>query len=310
MMKHLSIFLVFVISGCTTVNVYQDPLSQLAEATQQTRSAVVLMSKKTNDLARKNLAMEAAKQSQRFGNQELAKVVTDDFVRFRSDGLALIELLTARLLSVISMDSGEQAAKSLENLGESAKRFAEARNSEIFNRYSIPIAKLAATVTRVYDLHIRESILKDGIEQGIPPSRAILEEIKRDFAPGSPTNVTMAFVEELQLKKNESIDSYNLILKNEQKLTQTEKQNPDRIAARYAAILDIIAAEEALSAVQGREVNDALNALERSLDKLETAAASGFESGDLARATQEIQEFSRRAWELTLAVRSVYEAKN
>lgn len=310
MLKYLSIFLVFVISGCTTVNVYQDPLTQLAEATQQTRSAVVLMSKKTNDLARKNLAMEAAKKSQRFGNQELAKVVTDDFVRFRSDGLALIELLTARLLSVVSLDSGEQAAKSLENLGEAAKSFAEATNSQVFNRYAGPVTKLAATVTRIYDLNVRESILKDGIKNGIPPSQAILKEIKNDFSPGSPTNITTAFVKELQLKKDESIDSYNLILKNELNLTKAEKLEQKRIAARYAAILDIIAAEEALSAVHGREVINALEALERALDKLEAAAASGFESGDLARAAQEIQEFSRRAWELTLAIRSVHEAAN
>ena len=155
-MKYLSILLVLFISGCTTVNVYQDPLSQLAEATQQTRAAVVLMSKKTNDLARENVAVQAAENSQRFGDKELAKVVTDDFVRFRSDGLALIELLTARLLSVVSLDSGEQAAKSVENLGEAAKNFAQNNNSEEFARYAEPVSKLAATVIKIYDLTVRE----------------------------------------------------------------------------------------------------------------------------------------------------------
>lgn len=301
--------LIIAISGCTTVHVYQDPLSQLAEATQQTRSAIIQLSRETNTLARKNLAIEAAKQSQRFGNQELALVVSDNYLRFRSDGLALIELLTTRLLSVVNMNEGQQAAESLENLGASVESFANAHNQGDLARYAGPTANLAATVTRLYDSHVREEILQQAVEGGIPPARAILSEIKKDFDSKSTTNITNALREELSLNKAEKIDSYNRILINEKNLSESEKTQSKRIADRYQAILEIIIAEEALSAIKGHEVINALNALEKALDELQIAAKSGFKSNDFARAAQEINEFSRRAQELLMSIRSIREVR-
>ena len=301
----LFIILFMFFSGCTTVHIYQDPLSQLAEATQQTRSAIVQLSMETNTLARKNLAIEAAKQSQRFGDQELAKVVSDDYLRFRSDGLALIELLTTRLLSVVNMEEGQMAAQSLEDLGGAVERFANAHNQGDLARYAGPTANLAATVTRLYDSHVREDILQQAVNAGIPPARAILSEIKKDFDSTSTTNITKALQEELSLNKNEKIDSYNRILNNEKDLSEDERTQAKRIAHRYQAILEIIAADEALAAIRGHEVINALNALEGALNELQNAAQSGFKSGDFARAAQEISEFSRRSQELMISIRSL-----
>lgn len=290
------------LAACTSYNVYQDPLSQLAVATQQTRSAIVKLSTGTNEIARLNLALEKAKKSQRFGDAELALAVPDKYVRFRSDGLGLIELLTTRLLSVVTLGDGQEAVASLQALGTSAKTFAEANNKDGLARYAEPVANLAGTVTALYDMRVREKILKTAVEEGIPPARAILAEIRKDFTPDSPTNIANALREELSLNKAEKIDTYNLILLNEKDLSPSEKLSPKKVTARYSAILDIIAAEKTLSAFNGNEVINAIDSLDQALDSLQKAAISGFKSGDLGRATQEIVEFSRRAQELLNSV--------
>jgi hypothetical protein len=296
-------------SACTTVNVYQSPLTQLSDATRKTRLAITELSKEANQLAAENLAIEAAEKGNRFGDPELAKVIPDTYLTFRDMGLDLIERLAARLLAVVSLDDGEKAAAAIETLGESAKKFAEQHGSQEFARYAGPVGQLAATVIRIYDAHVRAEILQEGVQKGVPPARKILAELRADFDPKSARNITGALAEELSLRKTERIHAYDLLLLLEKDLPEKERLDPKRVAARYAAILRIIEAQNAVEAMKEDEAAQALTALERALEALEAAATSGFKSGDFARAAAEISEFSRRAQSLVNGVKAIRDAR-
>jgi hypothetical protein len=296
-------------SACTTVNVYQSPLTQLSDATRKTRLAITELSKEANQLAAENLAIEAAEKGNRFGDPELAKVIPDTYLTFRDMGLDLIERLAARLLAVVSLDDGEKAAAALETLGESAKKFAEQHGSQEFARYAGPVGQLAATVIRIYDAHVRAEILREGVQKGVPPARRILAELRADFDPKSARNITGALAEELSLRKTERIHAYDQLLLLEKDLPEKERLDPKRVAARYAAIVRIIEAQNAVEAMKEDEAAEALTALERALEALEASATSGFKSGDFARAAAEISEFSRRAQSLVNGVKAIRDAR-
>ena len=269
---------------------------------QSAKSAIVKLYTEANEMAMLNLALEKAKKSQRFGDTELALAVPAKYIRLRSDGLGLIELLTTRLLSVGALEDGQEAVASFQALGTSAKIFAEANNKDGLKRYAEPVVNLADIVIALYDVRGREIILKAAVETGIPSARAILAEIRKDFEPDSPTSIVNALREELSLNKAEKINTYNLILLNEEALSQSEKLSPKKITARYNAILDVIAAEKTLSAFNGNEVINVIESLDQALDSLQKAAISGFKSGDPGRASKEIVELSRRTLELLNSV--------
>ena len=175
--------LALLLSGCTNITVYKNPLTELSESATRTRVAIETLSQEANRAKVNNIALKAAIESQRFGTNDLTALIPEEFVKARAFGLELIERLATRLLQVIDSEEGATVTAAVENVGERAKTLAEQLGNTTVARYAGPVSSLAGTIINIYDQNKREQILLKGVNDGIPQAQLILDVLKKDFAP-------------------------------------------------------------------------------------------------------------------------------
>lgn len=294
--------------GCTNITIYKNPLSEFSESATRTRVAIETISHEANRAKVKALAIKAATESKRFGDNELSELVPSEYVKVRSDGVRLIERLATRLLEVIDSDAGTTVAKSIENVGQKAKTLAGSLENTSLAGYAGPVSSLAGTVIKIYDQNKREEILQIGVNKGIPEAQSIIEVLKEEFSPSSPTNINKTLLDELKMQVVERINLYNLLLKSELSLSEEEKKQQKRINARMVAIQEIINAQEAVDALNTLSLSQTVEALSETLDKLKKVVNSNQDPKEFSVFVAQLAEFSARSVELLEAVRTVREA--
>ncbi len=270
MYRYRSVLLSAIIlsTGCTNINVYKNPLNELSSSVTRTRVAIDTISGEVYKATARNAALSAAIESNRFGTNDLEKIIPAEYIKVRSQGLQLTEELTTRLLQVLDSDQGSNAAAAVEKVGTKAQALAKQLNNTSVASYAEPVSKLAGTVIRIYDNYKREEILNNGITDGYPPAKKIIELLKKDFAPNSPTDIQDTLRDELKQTVTEKITLYDLLLKSQEKLSANDKKKPELISARLKAIDEIIIAQNALDALNSQLVMDTLDDLTITLDQL------------------------------------------
>lgn len=306
----LIIFMIFTVSGCTTVTVYKNPLNELSSAITKTKSAVEMVSQETNKLATANRADAAALATERFGTAELGQVVPQGYIRAKVDSLELIRKLAVRLLEVVDSDSGSQAALAVEGVGTRSQALAVKLQNSSMAAFSAPLGKLGAVVTRIYDSHKREVILEEGIRDGVPPAKKLIALLKKEFADGAITDVSGALKDELEADRTNKIDSYDRLLKSHLLLSEEQRVKPELVALRINSINQIIKANNALQAFDSHLILSVLDELDSSLDKLAVAVANNNRPKELAAFAAEVSNFSASASELIDSVRLIGQAAN
>lgn len=302
------ISLLIAIAGCTNITIYKDPLSEFRESATRTRVAIETISHEANRAKVKARAITAATESKRFGKEELSQLVPSEYLKVRSDGVRLIERLATRLLEVIDSDAGTTVAKSIENVGQKAKTLADSLGNTSLARYAGPVSSLAGTVIKIYDQNKREKILQIGVNNGIPEAQKIIEVLKEEFSPSSPTNINKTLLDELNMLLTERINLYDLLLRSERGLSKEEKKQQNRIKGRMAAIQEIIKTQEAIDALNTLSLSQTVEALSETLDKLKKVVNSNQDPKEFSAFVAQLAEFSERSVELLKAVRTVREA--
>ncbi|MDD5033795.1 MAG: hypothetical protein PHE55_03475, partial [Methylococcaceae bacterium] len=79
-------FVIF-LTGCTNVTVYKNPLSDLSASVTRTRAAIDSITQQAYQVNAKNLALQAALQSKRFGVNDLKDVIPPEYIKIRIHGL-------------------------------------------------------------------------------------------------------------------------------------------------------------------------------------------------------------------------------
>lgn len=310
LMIHLRwISLLIFMGGCTNITIYKNPLSELSESATRTRIAIGAISHEANRAKVTALAIKAATESDRFGSTELTELVPLEYIKVRTDGVKLIERLAVRMLEVIDSEAGATAAKSIENVGKKAETLAGQLDNTTLARYAGPVSNLAGTVIRIYDQNKREEILQVGIKEGIPEAQKIIEILKEEFSPSSPTNTNEALLDELKMQVTERINLYNLLLKSELNLSEIKKKEQKRISGRMKSIQNIIDAQEAVDALNTLSLSQTLNSLSETLDKLKKVVISNQDPRDFSIFVAQLTDFSARSVELLDAVRTVQKAR-
>ena len=301
--------LTFLSAGCTNITVYKNPLTELSASATRTRVAVETLSQEANRAKVKNIALTAAIESQRFGTNDLTELIPQEFVKVRAYGLELIERLATRLLQVIDSKEGETVTAAVENVGEKAKTLAERLGNTSVASYAGPVSSLAATVINIYDQRKREQILLKGVKDGIPQAQLIIDTLKKDFTPQSATNIQTALLEELEQQVTEQIHRYDLLLQNQINLSDSEKKDAQRIAARFEAIERIIVAQEAVNALKSQTVLQTLENLSAALEGLKQVVTSNKDVTSFSVFVAQVVTFSQTSVELLEAVRVVKDAR-
>jgi hypothetical protein len=301
------IFIVWM-TGCTNITIYRNPLSELSESATRTRVAIETMSKEANRARVNKLALSAAMEGSRFGDGELGAIIPNEYISIRSEALRMIEHMTVRLLEVIDSDAGTIAAKRVEEAGLRTQTLAANLGETELARYSGPVSSLAGTVIRIYDQNKREDILHAAVTKGIPEAQAIIEILKEDFSPQSPTNINKILLQEQAQYVTYKIAQYNLILESQRGLSDRERKKPELQKARLAAIEEIIKAREALDSLNAFALIETLNALSQTLDNLKEVVNSNRNPKTFADFSRQLTEFTTRSIELLNAVNNIQRA--
>jgi hypothetical protein len=296
------------LAGCTNINVYKDPIKDLRASVTRTKTAVAAVAGNANQVQAENAALAAAIESRRFGTNDFNKVIPAKYIKIRLKGLELIEQLSSRLLQVIDEGEGGEAAKTVEETGISAQALAAELNGTEAVRYSEPVAKLAAAIIRIYDNSRRKEILELGIREGLPSAKQIVGLLKKDFTPESPTDIQSVLRDELKQTVTERIALYDLLLQSEAKLSDKEKKTPGAISARLKAAEDIIAAQNAVDALDSELFLKTLDDLDDILDKLKDVVDSSRDPKTFMDFLSKINEFSKNSAALLNAVNRVRKA--
>lgn len=296
------------LAGCTNINVYKDPLHDLSASVTRTKTAVTAIADDANKAQAENAALAAAIESKRFGTNDLDKVIPAKYIAIRVQGLELIEQLSSRLLQVIDSEEGSKTAKALEQTGTNAQALAKELDSTPVARYSEPVGKLAATVIRMYDDSKRTEILERGISEGIPPAKKIVELLKKDFTPESPTDIQSILRDELKQTVTEKIALYDLLLESQEKLSEKEKKKPEPLKARLKTAEEITAAQNAVDALNSQLFLKALDDLDKTLDKLKEVVDSSRNPKTFMDFLNKVNEFSKSSASLLNAVNAVKKA--
>lgn len=297
-------------SGCTNINIYKNPLTELSASVTNTELAIGTVADEANKAAMNNNALGAAIDSKRFGTSELERTVPSEYIKIRVYGLELIKNLATRLLEVVDSEKGTQAGTAIQEVGPKAKALATTVKSTPVAAYSIPVSNLADTVITIYDNAKREYILEKGVTDGVPQAQKIITLLKKDFSPGAATDIQGALRDELALSRTNKITLYDNILTAQKGLSPQDKKKPELIAARLKAINEIIIANDAIDALNSDLVITTLDDLSKALTKLENVVKSNNSPRDLAIFASEVSNFSDSAARLLDAVKSVKNARD
>lgn len=303
-----SLSILFFITGCTNVSIYRNPLSEMSESATRTRVAIETMAQESNRAKANKLALEAALESKPFGEMEITELVPYEYIKVRSDGIKLIEQLATRLLEVIDAESGATVAKSVEDVGLKAGTLASSLGNTSVERYAGPVSSLAGTVIKIYDQNKREEILSAAVNDGIPVAQNIIEILKKDFSPGSATNINEILIEQLDMIFFEKIRRYKELLKYEKGLSEKDKKQPERIDARIAVVFEIINAHEARKTLKTLSLSETLDALSKTLNDLKKVVNSNKDPKEFAVFSRQLTVFTAYSVELLKAVDAVQEA--
>ena len=302
------ILTIFIFSGCTTVNVYKNPLTELSSSVTQTKVAIDIISSEVYKAKVRNKALDAAIESRRFGTNDLENVIPPEYLKIRLHGLQLIEELSVRLLQVIDSNAGSNAAASIEKTGTKAQALAKELNNTSVANYAGPVSNLAGTIIRIYDNNKREEILEKGIKDGIPKAKEIVELLKKDFTLKSPIDIQDALIDELKQTVTEKIGLYDEMLTYQKGLSKEEKKNPELISKRLKAIEEIIIAQDALNALNSQSVIDTLSDLEITLDQLKDLVNSNNNPANFSVFVSKLTNFSNSSVLLLEAANAVKKA--
>lgn len=302
-------FLVICLSACQTTNVYTNPLTELSVSVTRTKVAIGSISDEVYNSTATNRALAAAAESKRFGVNDLEATIAPEYLQVRVRGLELIDELAKRLLSVVDSEAGSEAATALQTVGDKAQVLAKQidSTSSVAN-YAGPVSKLAATVITIYDQRKREEILQKGVTDGVPQAKLIVGLLKKDFTPKSPTDIQDTLRDELEQTRSEKIEAYDNMLKLQEKLRDDAKKNPDLINKRFKAIGEIIAAQNAINALNSQVVTDTLDGLDRTLDNLKSVVDNNNDPRSLAIFAAELSNFSKSSVALLEAANDVKRA--
>ncbi len=303
-------FLVICLSACQTTNVYTNPLTELSVSVTRTKMAIGSISDEVYKSTATNRALAAAADSKRFGVNDLEATIAPEYLQVRVRGLELIDELAKRLLSVVDLEAGSEAATALQTVGDKAQVLAKQidSTSSVAN-YAGPVSKLAATVITIYDQRKRQEILQKGVTDGVPQAKLIVGLLKRDFAPKSTTDIQDTLRDELKQTVTEKIGAYDNLLKLQENLSDDEKKNSDLTNKRFKAIEEIIAAQTALNALNSQVVADTLDGLDRTLDNLKSVIENNNDPRSLAIFAAELSNFSKSSVALLEAANGVKRAR-
>jgi hypothetical protein len=290
--------------------VYRGPIDELSKGTALTRTAIESLSRDVNDLTVRNRAWVAASKSERFGDRELAPIVSPAFVSARVAGITMIERLASRMLRVVDSQASADASAQVVTTAGDVKTFAETIDpSGPVKDYAAPLGGLSKVVIDIYGDLERQAILEKAIKQGIPAAKKVLAVLERDYRPGSTTSIDAVKLEELRTLKSEQISTYDRLLQEESQLPPAERGTLARVQNRYAVLERIITTQRILDGTANDSVYQTLLSLDASLDALlAVATRSEVSPRDLGSLAQELATFSSNAASLLDAVRAVRDA--
>lgn len=291
-------------SGCTNIDVYRNPLLDLTEATTTTRAAMNSLARSVNRAKVEGEAQRAVSQGTRFGDNELAPIVSRDFQDARDQGLALIENLGRRALQVVDANDGTEAAKDVAHAGERAAALAKRLEKTAAARYAGPVGDLATTILAMYDQATREEILKKALLDGLPAARRILNELQDDLALNSSTNLVGTLREELVTLKTERISALDQLLVEQDK-EPGMKSSAIAAQARAAYVAEIVRCNEAIEALDTSSLAGAVAELDGTLEKLAATLNDHFSPRSFAAFVTQLAVFSERAIMLIEAANEV-----
>lgn len=293
-------------ASCISVAPYKGPLEQLAKGSADTRVGIQTLSEEINALGIRNRAIAAAATSARFGDKEMAPVISPNFMAARMAGLVMIERYTAQLLQVVKSDEGATAAAGLKALATDVDAFSKKLAPTEAKAYAAPLSGLAQVILGFYDQDKRGSILKAAVVAGVPAAKVVLGVLEADFMPGAPLNFDALKIQELKMRKVENIAAYDQILLGEQGLTPAQRNEGSRFQARLAALEAVIETQRLIDNASSDQVYQTLVALDKSLDALKAASEQAKPSDEtLTALAEQLATFSGNAVSLLEAVNAV-----
>ncbi|MEO5726627.1 MAG: hypothetical protein ABI134_18830 [Byssovorax sp.] len=292
-------------SSCGSANIYREPIEQLAKGTTDTRVAIQTLANDVNALTIHKSALHAATENQRFGDEEMKGLVPQEFISARVNGLLMIEHFAAQLLRVVKSEEGALASTQVMALATDVDKFSATLVPTGANAYAVPLGGLAKIVINLYDGKQRRGILDRAVETGVPAAKGVLKVLKADFKPGSLTNLGEINTNAFAMLKAEKIEVYDMILKEEEKLSPAQKAEGLRVWVRFDAIQKIIEAQRLLDSASSTQVYLTLDALDESLDALAAAARSSGNKDIQKALAERLATFSGNAVALLDAVNAI-----
>jgi hypothetical protein len=293
-------------TSCSTVGMYRGPVEELSKGTVLTRTAIEELSRDVNELTVRNRAWAAAARSERFGDRELAPIISPAFVQARTGVVLMIERLAAQMLRAVSSEAGTSASAGVVLAAAEVKAFAAGIDPKgPVKDYAEPLGGLAQVVMDLHGDVERQALLRSAIERGIPAAKAALALLKRDFKPGSATNIDAVKIEELRTLKAQQIAAYDRLLADEAPLPAAERGSSARVEARYSLLRRIIATQQVIDGTANDGVYQTLVSLEESLDALLAASKGDLGADALPALVERLAVFAGNATALMGAVRNI-----
>jgi len=299
-------------SACSSVNVYKDPVEQLASGTTNMRVAIQTLGDEVNDLDVQKKTWEAASKSLKFDDKLkghlMAPQVPQEYIRARAAGLLMIERFAAQMLRAVNSTSGELASMQVVALATDVEKLAEAFGAGNAKAYATPIGGLAKVIIDLYSERAREKILAQGIEKGAPAVKALLVVLKSDFGPKSDINLDIVKLDQLKSNKDELVAAYIKHLDWESSLSESQKTALPLVQARQAMLQKLIATQKLINMASAStdQVYLTLVSLDESLDALVSVMKSERkDDATLKTLTEKLVSFSSKTVTLLDSVHAI-----